>query len=168
MTGAVVHSNPWFAVTHRRTDRSDWYRIVTTDSAMVVAEHPDGSLLMIRGERDTVPGGEFYEFPCGGVEPGEAPARAAARETREETGWSVGHLTELGTYVQSPGICAAVCHVYSTVLNIADHGEPDPEEPWTPVFAAPRDVRDLIRRGLIRDAGTLAALSMHDAANPER
>lgn len=46
---------------------------------------PDGRVLLVRG-RDTVEGTTHW-FPVGGgIEDGESPAEAAAREAREETG----------------------------------------------------------------------------------
>lgn len=53
--------------------------------ARVVVRTPDAVLLM----RDTdlgVPGSEWWVTPGGGIDPGETPAQAAAREVGEETG----------------------------------------------------------------------------------
>ncbi len=55
------------------------------------------TVVMVRQFR---PGPEMwlYDFPCGGVEPGETPAQAANREFREGTGYSYEQLEEVGTF----------------------------------------------------------------------
>jgi 8-oxo-dGTP diphosphatase len=55
----------------------------------VVLGDRDGRLLLLRraGDDDHNPG--LWEFPGGGIEPGETPDEAAARELREEVGVDV-------------------------------------------------------------------------------
>lgn len=55
----------------------------------------DNRFLLVR-ERDD--GRLVYNQPAGHVEPGEAIADAALRETLEETGWRVSLQSYLGTY----------------------------------------------------------------------
>lgn len=64
-------------------------------SAAVVVRN--GRVLMIRRrvpEADLV-----WQFPAGGIEPGESPERAAVRETLEETGLVVKAVRPLGERV---------------------------------------------------------------------
>ncbi|PKL07583.1 MAG: NUDIX hydrolase [Spirochaetae bacterium HGW-Spirochaetae-7] len=53
------------------------------------------------------------EFPGGLVEPGEAPAAAAARELLEETGYSAGRIVELGSCNPNPAFMANTFHVFA-------------------------------------------------------
>jgi ADP-ribose pyrophosphatase YjhB (NUDIX family) len=63
----------------------------------VVVLDPDGRVLLFRYD-DPPPMGVHWATPGGGIEPGESPREAAARELREETGWSdVGIGAELGS-----------------------------------------------------------------------
>ena len=48
---------------------------------------PDGRVLLLRYD-DPAPMGVHWSTPGGGIEPGETPRDAAARELREETGWA--------------------------------------------------------------------------------
>jgi 8-oxo-dGTP pyrophosphatase MutT (NUDIX family) len=57
---------------------------------------PDDELLLIRKRRGL--GADLYNGPGGKVEPGETPAEAAVRETREETGVSVGDVAKRGEF----------------------------------------------------------------------
>jgi ADP-ribose pyrophosphatase len=158
-----VHQNPWFGVTRERRAEaggvSDWYRVTSPDSAMVVPVTSSGTIVMLRGLRDTTGPVPFLELPCGGLDNGEQAAEAATRELREETGYSCGELRLLGEFFASPGISAAKTMVYlATELK-----EGPPElglgEDWRSEEVGPCEINALIKQGAIRDAGTLAGLA---------
>ena len=60
--------------------------------AVVAAKHQDRYLLLYTNER------ENWEFPGGGIEPGESPHDCAARELFEETGQTCGTLMFKGLF----------------------------------------------------------------------
>ncbi len=99
-----------------------------------------------------------WEIPVGKIDPGEDPARAAARETEEETGWRPGSLTPLLRVEPTPGISNSVHHIY-----LADGAERigPPEDnfesdrvSWVPLAGIPA----LVSQGEISTGTTLAAL----------
>ena len=99
-----------------------------------------------------------WEIPFGKIDPGEDPARAAARETEEETGWRPGSLTPLLRVEPTPGISDSVHHIY-----LADGAERigPPEDDfesdhvsWIPLA----DIPALVSQGEISTGTTLAAL----------
>lgn len=53
------------------------------------------------------------EFPGGVVEPGEAPAAAAARELLEETGYAAGRIVHLGSCSPNPAFMTNTFHVFA-------------------------------------------------------
>lgn len=67
--------------------RVEWDILTGGDSVAVLALTPDRRVVLVRQYR---PGPEriLDELPGGGVEPGEAPEAAGARELREETGYA--------------------------------------------------------------------------------
>lgn len=83
------------------------------------------------------------------------------RETREETGYEVSELLHVGAFVESPGISDARCHVYSAIVADAGRAELEAGETWTTAIVSPADLTDLVARGRIQDAGSLAALTLH-------
>ncbi|MCD2188329.1 NUDIX hydrolase [Actinomycetospora soli] len=68
---------------------------VARDAARVVVLDPDERVLLFEGVDPARPTETFWFTPGGGIEPGEEPARAAARELHEETGVAVGGTDEL-------------------------------------------------------------------------
>lgn len=53
------------------------------------------------------------EFPGGVVEPGEAPAAAAARELTEETGYAGSRIIHLGSCSPNPAFMTNTFHVFA-------------------------------------------------------
>ena len=73
------------------------------DAVVIVPILPDGRLVLERIYRHPYRRW-LLEFPAGGIEPGEDPLAAAARELGEETGYHAHQLTRLGTIEAMPGL----------------------------------------------------------------
>lgn len=94
------------------------------DSVCVLALH-EGKVIAIEQYRHTLNSWEL-ELPCGGVEKGETPMQAAARELKEETGFRAGELIFLGKYHTNQGYSSCVCEIYFT--QCAALGRPAQDE----------------------------------------
>lgn len=86
-----------------------------------VAEHPGGSVIVPMLDEKTVllirqfryPIKDFiYELPAGKLDAGEDPAKCAARELEEETGYKADTLTKLTAIYTTPGFCTELLHIY--------------------------------------------------------
>ena len=134
------------------------HRMVRTPAAGAgaVVVHDGGVLLLWRHRFITDTYG--WEIPMGGVEPGENPAQAAAREVEEETGWRPGPLQPLIYTQPSPGLMTSEHHVFraDTAVHLgppADSFESDRIE-WVPLTK----IRTLIDQRDIVFGTTLLAL----------
>ena len=81
------------------------------DWVNVVALTTEGEIILVRQFRHGR-GEVTLEIPGGVVEAGEAPAAAAARELREETGYVGGEPILLGVVEPNPAIQSNRCHLF--------------------------------------------------------
>ncbi|MCD2185597.1 NUDIX hydrolase [Actinomycetospora soli] len=149
-------------VTAPEGDRFD-YPVVHLPSVAVAVVVRDEQVLVLRTYRYPV-GRYGYELPGGGVDPGEEPAVAAARETAEETGWSpVGPGRPLITFQPLPGGVVSTVHVHLWTEVERSDAPLDRHEPgqaqWIPVA----DVVRLAAAGELLGSGTLVGLLQYVA-----
>ena len=132
--------------------------------ALVVRDAVDGEeVLVLRTYRYPV-NRYGWELPGGGVDDGEEPRTAAAREAAEETGWRpVGPGRPLITFEPLPGGVSTTVHVHLWRAAEPTGGPLDRHEPgqarWLPVA----DVVRLAGVGELLGAGTLVGLLQYVA-----
>lgn len=91
-------------------ERAEYYWLKPGDAVVVVTFTNEDEIVLVEQYR---PRWRRYSLglPGGGVEEGEAPAAAAARELREETGFVAGTLSKLDAYILTPW-ARYTCHVF--------------------------------------------------------
>ena len=94
-----------------------------SQGAGAVVVNGAGSVLLVYRHR-FIPDSFGWELPAGRIDPGETPERAAAREVREETGWTVHSVRRLCSIHPSPGISDQLSHVVTAVAG-ERAGQPD-------------------------------------------
>jgi ADP-ribose pyrophosphatase len=117
----------------------------------------DGRVCLIRNFRIAV-GKTLIEAPAGTREPNEPPIVTAERELLEETGYRAAKLTELPSFVMSPGILneRMWCYV-ATGLTPGDHAREEGEEIENLLVTA-EEALAMVHRGEIEDAKTIVTL----------
>jgi len=114
-------------------------------------------LLLLRQYRYAA-GGYIYEIPAGRLDDGESPIACAARELKEETGCTAGHMEALTTMFTTPGFTDEVIHLFmATELT---HGESNREadEFVEIVIVGLSEALELIHTGQIIDAKTVVGI----------
>ena len=135
----------------------DMYYMELRDFAMTVALTPSGEVLLSREYKHGV-GDVAHTLPAGFVEPGEAPASAARRELREETGHDGQDFEPLGTHLVFPSLSGSRGHFF-LARDVRRVTAPRPDEfEEIEVVAVPLDE-------LRRDLGADTAALLHDVSS---
>lgn len=162
----TVYENSWLTVNLADVElpdgrHLDHYLIRQRPVALATAVNEANEVLLLWRHR-FITGSWGWEVAAGvvEVETGETVEEAAAREMLEETGWRPGPLRHLLTVEPSNGLSDARHHVYwSESAEYVGHPEDDFESErreWVPLSEVP----ELVARGEVRSANTVAALLM--------
>ena len=142
----------------RRPDATlaNYHTIDFLRPSVVIALRDGGRTLLVRQQRFIV-ARDVWALPSGGVDDGEEPIAAAARELAEETGYGARRLAHALSYYPSYGATNQVFHCY-----VAEEPYPtrahDPNEVEAVAWFDDAAVRAMIRDGTIPDGFSLTPL----------
>ena len=114
-------------------------------------------VLLIRQYRYAADGW-IYEIPAGRLDGGEDPRDCAARELREETGYSAGRLQHLHTMYTSPGFTDERIHIFLAFDLTKGTAATEPDEFLSCESMPLRAAVELVRDGTISDGKTAVGL----------
>jgi ADP-ribose pyrophosphatase len=126
-------------------------------SVVVLPVLPDGRILLIRQYRHATR--QFlWELVAGRMEAGETPARAAARELIEETGYRARRFRVFLDVFPTPGFLEERMYILLAQELTSGDAHPEVDEKITPRAFTPAQLKGMIRRGKLRDAKSIAGL----------
>lgn len=127
-------------------------------SVVIIPVNEKGEIALIRQFRFAI-GGWMWEFPAGGIEPGENLAAAARRECAEEIGYYPRKLKKIISFYPTPGISGELMHLYLAQDLVYGPQEQDEDEEIEVKYFSINQISRMISRGEITDAKTLLGFS---------
>ena len=134
--------------------RSDFHSLIDHPGSGALLGISSNKVLLVKVQRADFPF-ETFEIPGGVCEPNETHEQAARREFLEETGYQVGYTSHLQTITPSVGYSNEMISIFYGAVT-EKVGEAEHEILW----ATKSDINELIAKGRIVDAQSLAALSL--------
>jgi ADP-ribose pyrophosphatase len=158
----IIYKGPIFGV--RRDEvlepgglRTTREVITHPGSVVVLPVLPDGRIILIRQYRHATR--QFlWELVAGRMEPGENPRRGAARELIEETGYRAKRFRVFLDVFPTPGFLEERMYILLAEGLALGEAEPEDDEKITAKAFTRRELENMIRRGKLRDAKSIAGL----------
>ncbi len=122
----------------------------------------EDTVILIRQYRHAA-GASLIEVPAGKLDAGERPEQCVARELAEEIGHEAQRIVPLGSILTTPGFTDEVIWLFEAHDLSPCSARPEEDEVIEPVRVRFVDAIEMVRRGEIRDAKSVAAL-FHAAA----
>jgi len=131
--------------------------VVRNAGASVVVPILDDEIILVQQFRKP-PEKVFIELPAGKLEYGEDPAACAARELKEETGYSAEKLVKIMELYPAPAFSDEVLHIYLATDLIKGEASPDEGEFITAKAYKISEALSMIDEGIINDSKTVAGI----------
>ena len=107
------------------------------------------------------------EVPAGTIDPAESPDTTAARELREETGYTAGQVRRVAEWWPSPALFTERMHLYLCTDLRPGPTDLQPDEQIEPVIVAWAEALRMVYDGEIEDAKSMLALMICDRGRRE-
>ena len=122
----------------------------------IIGINEEGNVLLIKQYRFGTDQIEL-EIPGGYIESGELPKDAAKREFKEETGYTIKNIKQLGVLNANPAIMNNKCFTFLAELSEKGDVEFDPNEIIETEFATPNQIKKYLKEGKITNAYVIGA-----------
>ncbi|NLM75677.1 MAG: NUDIX hydrolase [Clostridiaceae bacterium] len=126
-------------------------------AAVIVPVTDKGEVVLVKQYRKPIEQVSL-EVPAGKLEKGEDPKICAARELKEETGYTAGKLEKILTLHPASAYTDEVLHVYLASDLTKGEANPDEDEFITANVYPMEEALNMIKDGLITDAKTVAGV----------
>lgn len=137
----------------------------------ILAKTQEGKILLIRQYRKSLDK-VIYEFPAGGIEPGEDIAVCAVRELEEETAYKAEEkeVVYLAGLCSTPGFSDEMIYIFyaNNVKPATQKKECDADEFIEVLLLDEEEILEKIRSGEIMDAKTVCAFFLYQQYEKDR
>ena len=162
LSSATIYAGPVFGIRRDEVIEPSGVRatreVVTHPGSVVVLPVlPDGRILLIRQYRHATRQ-YLWELVAGRIDPGETPKVAAARELIEETGYRAKRMRVFLDVFPTPGFLEERMFILLAEGLTAGEAEPEEDEKIVSHAYNRRQLEEMIRRGRLRDAKTIAGI----------
>jgi ADP-ribose pyrophosphatase len=100
----------------------------------------------------------FIELPAGKLEYGEDPKDCAARELKEETGYTANKIEEVLSLYPAPAFADEMLHIFLATDLEKGEATPDEDEFISARTYKLEEALDMIDKGIINDGKTVAGI----------
>lgn len=126
-------------------------------SVVVLPVFEDGRILMIRQYRYATRQ-YLWELVAGRIDEGESVKEAAARELKEETGYTAKRFTEFLDVFPTPGFLEERMHILLAEGLQAGEAEPEADEKIISHSYGVSELKRLMKGGKLRDGKSIAGI----------
>ncbi|NJP10915.1 MAG: NUDIX hydrolase [Leptolyngbyaceae cyanobacterium RU_5_1] len=165
-TDDIFVAEPWLKLSVQQVQLPDgrvvdeYYQIQLQDYALIVAQVPDGRIIMVRQYKHGI-GRVSLMLPGGGLMDGETAIAAAQRELLEETGYLAEDWQQLCSFVSSANYRCSQGYIIAAhnARLVAEPNSGDLEE-MDIVLMTPEEVIAAVQRGEVVALGSVAAIAL--------
>jgi len=126
-------------------------------SVVVLPVREDGQILMIQQYRYATRQ-YLWELVAGRIDEGESVKEAAARELKEETGYTAKRYTEFLDVFPTPGFLEERMHILLAEGLEAGEAEPEADEKIISHWYSVNELKRMMKQGKLRDGKSIAGI----------
>src|SRR5437899_11751343 len=162
LSSITVYEGPIFGIRHEKVIEPSDVRatrefITHPGSVVVLPVLADGRILRIQQYRHATRQ-YLWELVAGRMDPGETPKVAAARELIEETGYRAKRFRIFLDVFPTPGFLEERMYILLAEGLTAGEAEPEEDEKIISRSYRRKELEQMIRRGKLRDANSIAGI----------
>ncbi|MGB6429580.1 MAG: NUDIX hydrolase [Candidatus Acidiferrales bacterium] len=126
-------------------------------SVVVMPVFPNGDMVLVRQFRYAA-GESLWELVAGSRKLTESPLTGARRELLEETGYTTRRIRLLLNVIPTPGFLTETMSIFAAEGLKAGPAQPEEDEHIEARRFSQKQVLEMIRRGVVRDAKTIVGV----------
>ena len=126
-------------------------------SVVVLPVFDDGRILMIQQYRHAARQ-YLWELVAGRIDEGESVKKGAARELKEETGYTAKRFTEFLDVFPTPGFLEERMHILLAEGLTAGKAQPEADEKIISRAYKPQELKQMMQKGKLRDGKSIAGI----------